>query len=528
MLTNNEVIAPIFNISAEDEQDLWGADKTIWFKKLSTKELQELVNTDQYQLKDIAQGGIGNCYFLAALSAIVDRDPGLLKNMITLGRDKEGNLRVNVTLYAEDGSPRIYSMPPTVTRGYTVGTVNYHKKPWVEILEKAYTFHRLTHLKSKPTQEEFERAQHLLKQDESDWSEEDSNLVKRYRETREYLASLSSGSPAEVFKTLLGTSATREKLGQPFLLTDAFCLMNDAYDVVADERQLRNLKTSIRECFRNSFGIEELNNDWLEQKAQQLVALFKERERLSPKRKIYCHELEPLIEWLELCVNELKQMATEKLPEQYLLGEQTLNSLKLFLQQDNLPIRSPLSLKEFHLVFLMTNLLANNQFITLSTGPRKDYQNHPLSRVIAMSEDSGHSYQCLGLWLEGDELFLHLRNPWGKGQIDYRRDLDGELLRNEDGELMPFIIPEKKKHSSFMSFFEGLVISEVDDMEEPDRINLFVNLSDEKMQEQQESGGVFYLSLHDVARYFTDVDFTNKPEGFPYSETAQPKISFQQ
>lgn len=528
MLTNNEVIAPIFNINAEDEQDFWGADKTIWFKKLSTKELQELVNVDHYQLKDIAQGGIGNCYFLAALSSIVDRDPSLLQNMITLGKDNEGNLRVNVTLYAEDGSPRIYSMAPTVTRGYTIGTVNYHPKPWVEILEKAYTFHRLTHLKSKPTEEEFDRIQILLKQDENHWSEEDSNLIKLYRETREYLASLSSGSPAEVFKALLGKPATREKLGQPSLVTDAFCLMNDVYDVVDDERQLRNLKLSIKECFRNSFGFEDLNGDWLEQKAQQLVAVFKERERLSPRRKIYCHELTAIVEWLDLRTNELKQMTTEKLPEQCQLGEQTLNSLKLFLQQDNFPINSPLTLKEFHILFLLNNLIATNQFITLSTGPRKDHQNHPLSRVISMSENSGHSYQCLGLWLEGDELFFHLRNPWGKGQIDYRRDLGGVLLQNESGELMPFIIPEKKKHSPFMSFFEGLVISEVDDMEEPDRMNLFVNLSDEKMQEQRESGGVFYLSLQDVARYFTEVDFTSELEGFPYSETAQQKISLQQ
>ncbi len=391
---------------------------------------------------------------MAALSSIVDRDPDLLKNMITLGKDKEGNLRVNVTLYAEDGSPRIYSMPPTVTRGYTVGTVNYHKKPWVEILEKAYTFHRLTHLKSKPTQEEFDRVQLLLKQDESDWSEEDSQLIKRYRETREYLASLSSGSPAEVFKTLLGTPATREKLGQPSLIVDAFCLMNDVYDVIEDERQLRNLKLSIKECFRNSFGFEELNEDWLEQKALQLVSGFKDRKRLSPRRKMYCHELEPIVEWLEFCVNELKQMSTEKLPEQCQLGEQTLNSLRLFLQQNNFPVKSPLSLKEFHIVFLLNNLLANNQLITISTGPRKDYQNHSLSQVISMSEESGHSYQCLGLWLEGDELFLHLRNPWGKGQIDYRRDLGGVLLRNKNGELMPFIIPEKKKHSSFMSFLK--------------------------------------------------------------------------
>ncbi|WP_019215114.1 hypothetical protein [Legionella tunisiensis] len=43
MLTNNEIIAPIFNIGEEDEQDLWGADKTIWFKNYLLKSYKSLL-----------------------------------------------------------------------------------------------------------------------------------------------------------------------------------------------------------------------------------------------------------------------------------------------------------------------------------------------------------------------------------------------------------------------------------------------------------------------------------------------------
>jgi hypothetical protein len=92
---------------------------------------------DGPQYNDIRQGQVGDCYFLAGLSALADTDPGLLQqSIVALGdgsyavRFYSGSTstywRVDATLPTNGGSPYYANLTPT-------------GELWVPLLEKAFT-----------------------------------------------------------------------------------------------------------------------------------------------------------------------------------------------------------------------------------------------------------------------------------------------------------------------------------------------------------------------------------------------------
>lgn len=100
---------------------------------------------------DVAQGNIGDCYFMSAIGAVAKSNPELLKNLIK-GPDKDGNYQV--TLYI-DGAIFSSRNAQTVTvsseflvhkEGPNLGKPIYagsgDKEMWVMLLEKAYAILR--------------------------------------------------------------------------------------------------------------------------------------------------------------------------------------------------------------------------------------------------------------------------------------------------------------------------------------------------------------------------------------------------
>ena len=86
---------------------------------------------------DLAQGGVGDCYLLATIAAIVDKDPEYIKNMMV----DNGNGSVTVRLYGPQGVKYF-----TVTKSTAEDTTNKYKRGgdiyvqgalWVKMLQKA-------------------------------------------------------------------------------------------------------------------------------------------------------------------------------------------------------------------------------------------------------------------------------------------------------------------------------------------------------------------------------------------------------
>ena len=104
-------------------------------------------DTDAYSPDDIRQGALGDCYFLASLSAVARSNPASLRNRIT--RQSDGSY--NVILYVRDGDnfrQQVVNVTATFpqgsggTGGFTYargGDANAQgTELWVRLFEKAY------------------------------------------------------------------------------------------------------------------------------------------------------------------------------------------------------------------------------------------------------------------------------------------------------------------------------------------------------------------------------------------------------
>lgn len=99
-------------------------------------------------LNDIRQGGLGDCYLLAGLSAIVNQNPQFIKQCM---RDK-GDGTVTIRLYSKEEVSG-HDSPQTVTHFVTVKKLAPEKNKfarnclWVQMIERAYAASGLHHKK---------------------------------------------------------------------------------------------------------------------------------------------------------------------------------------------------------------------------------------------------------------------------------------------------------------------------------------------------------------------------------------------
>jgi hypothetical protein len=96
---------------------------------------------------DVFQGGLGDCYFMAALAGIAEKDPEAIRQMIHENRDASGNVvSYTVDLYKRDENGRLVKAPQTVdAREFSQSAAGFGDKDaagnqelWVRIVEKAY------------------------------------------------------------------------------------------------------------------------------------------------------------------------------------------------------------------------------------------------------------------------------------------------------------------------------------------------------------------------------------------------------
>lgn len=97
-------------------------------------------------LNDVTQGGLGDCYLLAALSAVINRDPQLIKDCMKDNGDGSVTVRLFKYMAKADGSgnelvPHYVKVKKAVPEGqpYASGSL------WVQLIEHAYAasgFHK--------------------------------------------------------------------------------------------------------------------------------------------------------------------------------------------------------------------------------------------------------------------------------------------------------------------------------------------------------------------------------------------------
>ncbi len=123
--------------------------KTYTHAVMELREVKGPLFTKEPSPHDVRQGNIGDCFFISALNAIVEKDPNLVKEMIQDNGDS-----VTVRFYKPSGDPlfvKVKKTIPTAVFVATDGTKRDHKpygalfsgsENWVALMEKAYSIAR--------------------------------------------------------------------------------------------------------------------------------------------------------------------------------------------------------------------------------------------------------------------------------------------------------------------------------------------------------------------------------------------------
>jgi hypothetical protein len=138
-------------------------------------------------IQDVGQGTVGDCYFLAALAAVVEADPSLIKKMM---RD-DGNGHVYVRFYDEDKKPFYVKVKKSVPENAVADSKYAHGAFWVQMLEKAFVVSGL-HGKGLLY---FDRRKDKIRFD------------KNTEEGKRSYDDISGGNADEAFRLLLGSHA---------------------------------------------------------------------------------------------------------------------------------------------------------------------------------------------------------------------------------------------------------------------------------------------------------------------------------
>lgn len=146
-------------------------------------------------IEDVCQGRLGDCYALASIAAVVDKDPDYIRNMMK----DNGDGTVTVRLYHMNGAPMYVTVKkevPVFPDSKNEETDFYAKNClWVQMLEKAFALSGLV----KEHKSEFSVP------DSSEqgyvYNELDKNKLRTYD-------SLTSGNAENVMKLLLGNVQT--------------------------------------------------------------------------------------------------------------------------------------------------------------------------------------------------------------------------------------------------------------------------------------------------------------------------------
>lgn len=371
----------------------------------------ELFRKGSVRADDIKQSQIGNCYLLAALKSIAQRNPELIEDMIAQRPD--GTVVVRLwDRKEEDGNisftPVEYHLDNTVI--YHAEKMNTHHAAWVYLVEKAYMLHRLRH------------------------NEDTANRPWTAAEI------LRSGHSTESYEYLLGINTNLSRLEAPREhLLDKIQLEPSAYELYQVHEPARlslmnNLyltDTDIKETWQLLIKNKALANKLLDafpiNHYGDLHALI-DSIKTSTESNLITHPE---------TIQRLWPALTETETYQVLISLQNANEIYKTSQANHKE-------KTRH---NLVNLLQQGELIC--AGSATDEASN-------LGIISNHAYHLVNMYQRGDTWYVMLENPWGQGVPTERfqtGNINNAAVEFKDGEFEAL----KDKNGTFEITFDNFV-----------------------------------------------------------------------
>ncbi len=374
-------------------------------------------------LNDVAQGGVGDCYLLAALSAIVSRNPQWIKDCMK----DHGDGTVTVRLYEKnihDGQTGFQANYVKIKKAIPEGDPYAKNTLWVQLIEHAYAASHLHHKQLKPSD----------KKNEQEPKDGDYN-------------SIASGTPEEFMERILGREVRQISISKAasFSAENMFkeldCTVNEA--LYNDDQAQNGIPATL--ATERLFGIKAMNEDDPDY-VQHIMGLTRLYEIYSD----YFHAMKDTVATIEDAQRFFTKLKPKRLPD--------------FPAELGLTDKQQLGMKR-HLINHMKTLWLNT---TLTSLPHESFSGKYKQKELLFYEEikqsmlegkmmvasthenfsasgnsaglngesvengmvSGHSYTLLGVKQIGETRYIKVRNPWAVGAREYtRNEITGGITR---------------------------------------------------------------------------------------------------
>ena len=364
-------------------------------------------------LNDIAQGGLGDCYLLAALSAVVNMSPQFIKDCM---RDN-GDGTVTVRFFevpAKDSDPTLTHYVK-IKKAVPDGDVYSRGSLWVQLIEHAYAASGL-HIKG-------------------DNKEENQDQLFNYD-------TISGGNSAGFVQTITGRRMESHHLD----FREKGATLSQIYDIVSrtivqQEKEAHPERTALTNpgdiLFALLLGAE--NTAIPDLSTAEGMAETMERLNLQVAYIQFFDSVKEKVKTAEDAREFFSKLDYEKLPdipgydkkENSKMKKRFIETLRdTFISLDN----SPLLSRAFSGSYtkreerVYQDIQAAEQAGKIMVGHTEKTFDAPVNKQglngesVELGMVSNHAYTVLGVKQLGDNKYIKLRNPWAQGTRSYQQN----------------------------------------------------------------------------------------------------------